>query len=68
MAMSSEGEAAGRRVDAYLETIKRLEPDISVCDRDATLTSIAISLKRIADLLENKVVVVEIQTQTPAEE
>ena len=50
--MSSEGEAAGRRVDAYLETVKRLEPDISMVDRDATLTSIAISLKRIADTLD----------------
>ncbi len=49
----TEGEAAGRRVEAYLETVNRLEPDISMCDRDATLTSIAISLKRIADFLDN---------------
>ncbi len=48
----TEGEAAGKRVEAYLETVKRLEPDISMCDRDATLTSIAISLKRIADQLQ----------------
>jgi hypothetical protein len=54
-----EGEVAGRRVDAYLETIKRLEPDISMCDRDATLTSIAISLKRIADRLDNLSFVIE---------
>jgi len=49
----TEADAAGKRVDAYLETVKRLEPDISMCDRDATLTSIAISLKRIADKLNN---------------
>lgn len=39
------------RVDAYLETVERIEPDIAMMDRDATLTSIAISLKRIADVL-----------------
>lgn len=39
------------QVNGYLATIKRLESDISMCDRDATLTSIAISLKRIADAL-----------------
>jgi hypothetical protein len=48
----SEAEAAGRRVDAYLETAKRLEPEITMIDRDYTLTSIAISLKRIADKLD----------------
>lgn len=51
--MSEEGKAAGLRVEAYLATIQRLEPDISMCDRDATLTSIAISLKRIADKLDS---------------
>jgi hypothetical protein len=40
------------RVDAYLETVKRLEPDIALCNRDIALTSIAVSLKRIADQLE----------------
>ncbi len=49
----SEADAAGRRVDSYLETVKRLEQNISMVDRDATLTSIAISLKRIADKLDN---------------
>jgi methanogenic corrinoid protein MtbC1 len=38
--------------DTYLATVKRLEPDINILDSDATLTSIAISLKRIADVLE----------------
>jgi hypothetical protein len=42
-----------RRVDAYLDTIARLEPDIAMVDRDAALASIAISLKRIADALES---------------
>lgn len=37
------------KVDAYLNTVSQLEPDISPVDRDAALTSIAISLKRIAD-------------------
>lgn len=40
------------RVDAYLDTVKRMEPDIAMVDRDAALASIAISLRRIADVLE----------------
>lgn len=43
--MSGEKE----RVDAYLDTVKRMEPDIAMVDRDAALASIAVSLKRIAD-------------------
>ncbi len=39
--------------EAYLDTIKRIEPDIAMIDRDAALASIAISLKRIADAMEN---------------
>lgn len=35
----------------YLDTIARIEPDIAMIDRDAALASIAISLKRIADAL-----------------
>ncbi len=50
--MTTEGEAAGKRVDAYLDTIKRMEPDIAMIDRDAALPSIAISLRRIADALQ----------------
>ena len=38
-------------VDIYLKTLDRMEIDITVVDRDSTLTSIAISLKRIADAL-----------------
>ena len=41
-----------REIDAYLDTVKRLEPDIHPIDRDGALASIAISLKRIADSLE----------------
>jgi hypothetical protein len=41
-----------RRVEGYLDTVERLEPDISCVDRDAALTSIAVSLKRIADSIE----------------
>lgn len=43
------------RVNAYLNTIKRLEPDIAMIDHDAAMASIAISLKRIADSLEKVV-------------
>lgn len=45
--------AEKERVDAYLEIIKRLEPDIAMVDAGAYGTSIAISLKRIADSLAN---------------
>ena len=38
--------------DAYLETVARLETDIAPVDMQAALTSIAISLKRIADVME----------------
>ena len=38
--------------EEYLDTVQRLEPDISPVDRDGALTSIAISLKRIADALQ----------------
>lgn len=40
------------RVQAYLDTVARLEPDISPVDRDGALTSIAISLRRIADAMQ----------------
>lgn len=40
------------RVDAYLDTINRIEPDIAMLDQGAALASIAISLRRIADTLE----------------
>mgnify|MGYP001596292723 CR=1 FL=1 len=40
------------RVDAYLGTVARLEPDIAMMDTAACLPSIAISLKRIADALD----------------
>lgn len=46
--MNSEKE----RVDAYQNTIQRLEPEIAMIDADAALASIAISLKRIADSLD----------------
>lgn len=48
--MSGEKE----RVDDYLSTIARLEPDISIIDASAFYASAAISLKRIADHLEAK--------------
>lgn len=37
--------------DYYQETVARLEPEIAVVDHDAALTSIAISLRRIADVM-----------------
>jgi hypothetical protein len=48
------GEA--ERVDAYLDTVKRIEPDIASLDADASLASIAISLKRIADALDRWII------------
>lgn len=53
MSDQSEAEFAGRKVDAYLGTVERLEPEIAMVDRDAALTSIAISLRRIADALDS---------------
>lgn len=41
------------RVDAYLGTVGRMEPDIAMVDRDAALASIAVSLKRIADAMNS---------------
>ncbi len=38
--------------DAYLATVGRLEPDIMPIDAAGGWASVAISLKRIADLLE----------------
>lgn len=38
--------------DAYMETVNRLEPDLHPLDTDAALASIAVSLKRIADAVE----------------
>ena len=38
--------------DAYLGTLNRMEPDIAMVDRDAALASIAVSLKRLADMQE----------------
>lgn len=38
-----------QRVDAYMDTIRRMEPDIAAVDVTGALPSIAISLKRIAD-------------------
>lgn len=39
-------------VDVYGQTIKRLEPDIHMIDSGAGWASAAISLKRIADALD----------------
>jgi predicted glycosyltransferase len=44
--------AEQERVDAYLATVERFEPDIAMTDSGAYGTSIAVSLKRIADYLE----------------
>lgn len=44
-------------VDAFILTLKRMEPDIAMVDRDAALPSIAISLKRIADTLEQILII-----------
>lgn len=39
-------------VDAYIATVDRLEPDIAPIDAAAFYASAAVSLKRIADVLE----------------
>lgn len=46
------GKIEAERVGAYQKTIERFEPDIAMTDQNAALTSIAISMKRIADALE----------------
>ena len=50
------GESAARylkdKVEAYMHTIGRLEPDITAIDVDAAAASAAISLRRIADGLD----------------
>lgn len=38
MSLKSEGEAAGRRVDSYLDTISRMEPDIAMVDQGTGVT------------------------------
>lgn len=48
MAKNPEAE----RVSGYERTVARLEPDIAMIDAGAGWASIAISLKRIADILE----------------
>lgn len=52
------GEAA--KVEGYLATVARLEPEIHPIDASAFYASAAISLRRIADALE----AVAIQQQT----
>lgn len=51
-AFSHEAKAAGQRVDAYLDAVGRLEPDIAPIDASAFYASCAISAKRQADALE----------------
>jgi hypothetical protein len=46
--MSGEQE----RLNAYLKTIERMEPDVAAIDASFAYASVAISLKRIADTLE----------------
>lgn len=61
--MSKERNA----VEGYLDTVKRLEPNLHMVDRDAWGTSIAISLKRIADMMQSdrdeKIKSAEVQTE-----
>lgn len=42
------------RVEGYLDMVERLEPNIHPIDASAFYASAAISLKRIADMLEKK--------------
>jgi hypothetical protein len=48
----SRTDVARADLDGYLATIDRLEPEIHMIDTGAGLASIAISLKRIADALD----------------
>ena len=41
-----------KEVNAYIETVARMEPEIAMVDNGAAAASISISLKRIADALE----------------
>lgn len=50
------------QLSEYLHSVERLEPDLVCVDRDAALTSIAISMKRIADALNIDVIKVEPDT------
>lgn len=47
--------AANDKVASYVATVESMEPDISPIDASAFHASAAISLKRIADLLERLV-------------
>lgn len=40
-------------VQVYVDTIERMEPNITMVGHDAAMASIAISLKRIADALNS---------------
>lgn len=44
--------AEKERLEAYMNTVKRIEPDIAMLDRDAALTSIAVSLRNISTTLD----------------
>jgi hypothetical protein len=51
------------RVEGYLGTVNRLEPDIHMIDPGAFYASAAISLKRIADVLEKLPQAIEMAIQ-----
>lgn len=50
--MTPETERLKRDVDAYQETVERMEPGIHMIDAGAAYASVAISLKRQADAME----------------
>lgn len=53
-AQQREMDARKRAADTnYIDTVARLEPDIAMVDASAFYASAAISLKRIADSLED---------------
>lgn len=45
--------------DAYLDTIARMEPEIASVDAAGAYASIAISLKRIADALDEALAIIK---------
>lgn len=54
-----------KRVDSYLDTVARMEPDVTPVDREGALASIAISLKRIADAMEPRHVIATQEALSP---
>jgi hypothetical protein len=60
---TTDGPTQPREPDPYLDTLDRMEPDIAAVDIAAAAASIAISLKRLADVLEAAYMVIQAETR-----